>query len=266
VDKVKVFVLDEADVMLDQENQMGRDVASVRKWLPAECQVLFFSATYPTHVRDFAKTIVPNAAKITVQNKDLAIDTILSFYQICRDEAEKYEALKEIYAHLNVGQSIIFMNSRKNAYEVSLKLRNDGYAVSLICGTQASGPEKIDPANRDKVMQEFRDGVTKVLIATDVLSRGIDVPAVTLVVNYEIPTAWQDGARALDRAAAGETYLHRTGRTGRFGMKGLAVNLVTDHEKRLMNEIKDQFNIKMITNLDGDYELLEERLKQARKM
>ncbi|CAD7936202.1 unnamed protein product [Amoebophrya sp. A120] len=266
VDRVKVFILDEADVMLDQENQMGRDVASVRKWLSPDCQVLFFSATYPDHVREFAKAIVPNAAKITVQNKDLAIDTILSFYQQCANNDEKYQALKEIYAHLNVGQSIIFMNSRKTAFEVSVRLRKDGYAVSLICGTQQTGPEKIDPAHRDKVMDEFRRGITKVLVATDVLARGIDVPAVTLVVNYEIPTIWTAGSRIGDREANGETYLHRTGRTGRFGMKGIAVNMVDRREKELMLGIQKQFNIKTITDLEGDYELLEERLKQARKV
>eukprot|EP00392_Amoebophrya_sp_AT5.2_P000834 g836.t1 len=266
VDKIRVFILDEADVMLDQENQMGRDVASVRKWLPTEAQVLFFSATYPEHVRDFAKSIVPNAAKITVKNEDLSIETILSFYQPCKDNDEKYQALKEIYAHLNVGQSIIFMNSRKTAYEASVRLKKDGYAVSLICGTQQVGPEKIDPAHRDRVMDEFRRGITKVLVATDVLARGIDVPAVTLVVNYEIPVAWSHGTRAADRNAAGETYLHRTGRTGRFGMKGIAVNLVSPHENQLMDNIQKQFNIKEITNLDGDYELLEERLKAARKV
>merc|ERR1719311_315935 len=101
-------------------------------------------------------------------------------------------------------------------------MRSDNHSVSLICGTQKDGPEKIDESARDKIMEEFRGGVTKVLIATDVLSRGIDVPAVTLVVNYDIPVkgSWPEF----------ETYQHRIGRTGRFGLKGIAVNLVTTKE------------------------------------
>merc|ERR1712187_721359 len=110
-------------------------------------------------------------------------------------------------------------------------MKEAGHAVSLICGTQLSGEEKMDPALRDKVMGEFRRGVTRVLIATDVLSRGIDVPQVTLVVNYEMPVNYTD--RGVDM----ETYLHRVGRTGRFGLKGVAVNLVTDRERHKIDQV-----------------------------
>merc|ERR1712187_223384 len=99
-------------------------------------------------------------------------------------------------------------------------MKEAGHAVSLICGTQLSGEEKMDPALRDKVMGEFRRGVTRVLIATDVLSRGIDVPQVTLVVNYELPMIHNHSGVEM------ETYLHRVGRTGRFGLHGIAVNLI----------------------------------------
>merc|ERR1712203_334001 len=113
-------------------------------------------------------------------------------------------------------------------------MKAEGHAVSLICGTQKTGPEQIDVAYRDRIMDEFRTGVTKVLISTDVLARGIDVPAVTLVVNYELPTFY---GKKINQ----ETYMHRIGRTGRFGLKGVAVNLVTKDEIALVNSIKDYY-------------------------
>lgn len=129
----------------------------------------------------------------------------------------------------------------KNSMTLASQMKRDGHAVSLICGTQVTGPERIDHATRDKVMKEFRDGVTKVLIATDVLARGIDVAAVTLVVNYEIPTQWVQGQRADEREVDGETYLHRVGRTGRFGMKGVAISLLDQRERKLFFEIRDRY-------------------------
>lgn len=264
VDKVKCFVLDEADVMLNLENQMGQHVSNTRKFLPKELQILFFSATYPDHVREFAEKIVPNAAKIIVKNLDLSVDAIKQMYLRCRDREAKYAALKDLYSAMNVGQSIIFMNSRKGAFQLAQRLKSDGSAVSLICGTQMTGPERVDNAMRDKVMQEFRDGVTKVLVSTDVLARGIDVPAVTLVINYEMPLLWEDGVRAGDREGDGHTYLHRIGRTGRFGLKGVSINLVDDHELKLFKTIQDKFGC-TATEVDPDFELLEEQIRKCRK-
>merc|ERR550537_1678456 len=110
---------------------------------------------------------------------------------------------------MNIGQSIIFVNTRHMGFELAKMMKAEGHSVSLICGTQKTGPEKIDHAYRDEVMDQFRRGTTRVLIATDVLARGIDVPAVTLVVNYDVP---------MNRGRVEfETYMHRIGRTGRFG-------------------------------------------------
>lgn len=105
--------------------------------------------------------------------------------------------------------------------------------------------------------------MTKVLIATDVLARGIDVPAVTLVVNYEIPVQWEQGVSYANREVDGETYLHRVGRTGRFGMKGCAVSLVDEHEKRMFFQIRDRYGI-TARAVDADFEVLEETLKKLR--
>merc|ERR1719247_2871017 len=112
-------------------------------------------------------------------------------------------------------------------------MKNQGHSVSLICGTNRSGtgPEQVDHAYRDRVMHEFRNGVSKVLISTEVLSRGIDVPAVSLVVNYELPLRYNHSADCA-------TYIHRIGRTGRFGLRGIAVNLVTRQERQILEQIQ----------------------------
>merc|ERR1739848_574368 len=129
--------------------------------------------------------------------------------------------------------------------------------VSLICGTQNTGQEQIDPAYRDRVMDEFRTGVTKVLIATDVLSRGIDIPAVTLVVNFELPLSFRTGNPEY------ETYMHRIGRTGRFGLKGIAVNLVTTKERVFLEDIKRYYRCEM-QQMSADCEEIERSLKGLR--
>merc|ERR1719265_2955623 len=105
--------------MLNQDNQMGRQVSNVRRMLPRDVQVLFFSATWPDDVREFSKKIVPAAAKITVENQNLAVDAIYQMYMQCGSDTEKYERLTELYGLMNVGQSIVFVNSRKQAFELA---------------------------------------------------------------------------------------------------------------------------------------------------
>merc|ERR1712187_119981 len=207
--------------MIDEDNQMGPQVTQIRTMLPEEMQILLFSATWPDHVERFAKSMVPRANHIKVQKEDLTLATITQTYiNVGEDKGRKFQQLCDLYGALNVGQSIIFVNTRAMAFDLAKRMKEEGHTVSLICGTQTTGPETIDITCRDRIMGEFRTGVTKVLIATDVLSRGIDVPAVTLVVNYDIPVEYQEGTRKDFWPADGATYLHRTGRTGRFGMRG----------------------------------------------
>merc|ERR1712137_1252356 len=151
------------------------------------------------------------------------------------------------------------VNVRRKAFSLAKWMREAGHSVSLICGTQQTGEERMDPALRDQVMDEFRRGVTRVLVATDVLARGIDVPQVTLVVNFELPVNRGGGKRC----AGMETYLHRVGRTGRFGLSGHAVNLVTKQEKSMIPDICSYFACK-IDEVEADFEKLEEQSRTAR--
>merc|ERR1712050_558907 len=181
-----------------------------------------------------------------------------TFINVGDDERKKAAQLSDLYGAMNIGQSIVFVNTRAMAFDLAKMMKADGHAVSLICGTQKTGPEKVDVAYRDHVMSEFRGGVTKVLIATDVLARGIDVPAVTLVVNYELPVAY--GRRGEPDC---ETYMHRIGRTGRFGLKGVAVNIIASHERTLLSSIQSYYRCS-IMQLSGDCEEMEGLLRNLR--
>lgn len=256
---LRIFVVDEADVMIDEDNQMGPQVLAIKSMMPSEVQILLFSATWPDHVDRFAKSMVPNASRITVLKEDLTLATIdQTFIDVGDDARQKAAQLSDFYGAMNIGQSIIFVNTRAAAFELAKMMKAEGHSVSLICGTQKTGPEQIDLAYRDRIMYEFREGVSKVLIATDVLSRGIDVPAVTLVVNYDVPVSFRNRS-----TPEFETYMHRIGRTGRFGLKGVAVNLVTSSERRLLDQIQTYYKCS-IKQLSGDVEEMEALLKSLR--
>jgi len=219
----------------------------------------FFSATYPDEVREFANHIVHRPVSIVVKKEELTVSAVSQLFVRCEHDAEKLDKLQALYSAVNVGQSVIFVNQRRKAFHLANQMKAMGFSVSLICGTQENGPgeERMDPALRDSVMEQFRKGETKVLVATDVLARGIDVPQVTLVVNYEVPVIWAT------RGADMETYLHRVGRTGRFGLKGIAVNLVTAAERSKLDDICSFFECK-IHEMDEDFDSLADQLRQLR--
>jgi ATP-dependent RNA helicase DDX19/DBP5 len=267
VDKVKCMVLDEADVMLNQDNQMGPQVNMVRRFLPQDLQTILFSATFPDQVRAFASQIIQKAAKIVVRKEELTVSNVHQLYEESGDFEDKYKKLSDLYTFLTmIGQSIIFVNSRDTAFKLAKRLKEvDGHSVSLICGSRqgvGNDASQMDAKERDRVMEEFRNGVTKVLVATDVLSRGIDVPAVTMVVNFDIPLMFSVGSNRHTGEANMEEYLHRVGRTGRFGQPGIAINLVSRPERDLIRSIEEYFQceIKPVP----DYEELAYQVKQLR--
>ncbi|KAF8818040.1 DEAD/DEAH box helicase [Cardiosporidium cionae] len=234
---IKLFVLDEADEMIDRRNNMGTQVQQIRRCFRSSPQILLFSATFPDEVKAFATSMVPNANKITVEKENLSLKSVSQFYMMYTDEDNKFQLLSDLYGSMTIGQSVIFVKSRKSAFDLALRMKNAGHAISLICGTQSSGPEKMEHSMRDRIMSEFRAGETKVLICTDVLSRGIDVPQVTLVINYDLPLEYQGRLQGSNTTVSMETYIHRIGRTGRFGLKGIAINLVHRHQLPLIAHI-----------------------------
>ncbi|NXG75314.1 DDX25 helicase, partial [Baryphthengus martii] len=224
--KISLFVLDEADIMIDTQCLSYQSIR-IQRALPESCQMLLFSATFREPVRAFAARIVSNPIVIKLREEELTLSNIRQYYLVCRDRQEKYRAICNIYGSVTIGQAVIFCQTRRSADWLAVEMSHDGHQVAVLTA-------ELTVAQRAEVIRRFRDGREKVLIATNVCARGIDVQQVTVVVNFSLPT---DPRREL----AFETYLHRIGRTGRFGKKGLAFSMVESREVRLIRMIEEHF-------------------------
>ncbi|WFD37961.1 RNA helicase [Malassezia japonica] len=248
---VKVFVLDEADNMLDQQG-LGEQSIRVKNTMPKTCQLVLFSATFPENVHNFAVKFAPSANEIRLKQEELSVESIKQFYMDCHTEEHKYEVLVELYNLLTIGQSIIFCAKRETADRIAKRMTAEGHRVDSLHG-------KLDNAARDTTIDNFRSGRSKVLIATNVIARGIDIQQVTLVINYDMPLT-QTGQ------PDSETYLHRIGRTGRFGRKGVSINFVHDAKsKREMEAIEQALHCKVVPVQTDDVEAMEATIKDALK-
>jgi ATP-dependent RNA helicase DDX19/DBP5 len=219
---LKVLVLDEADNMLDQQG-LGEQCLRVKQMVKHNPQIVLFSATFPEQVGEYANRFAPSANQIQLKHEELTVDGIKQLYMDCDSEEDKYRILLELYHILTIGSSIIFVKKRETASEIQRRMEQDGHKVAALHGA-------FDPSMRDQVMDDFCSGKAKVLITTNVLARGIDVATVSMVVNYDIP---------LDQRGKPDpqTYLHRIGRTGRFGRVGVSISFV--HDKRSWTELND---------------------------
>ncbi|KAF8134968.1 P-loop containing nucleoside triphosphate hydrolase protein [Boletus edulis] len=258
---IKVFVLDEADNMLDQDG-LGDQTLRVKNLLPRTQppQIILFSATFPDHVRTFANKFAPNANKIELQKEELSVEGIRQFYMDCRNEEHKYDILVSLYQLLTIGQSIIFCQHRHTADRISQRMTVEGHKVASLHGAK-------DASERDAIIDSFREGREKVLITTNVIARGIDILQVNMVVNYDLPLMNERGhTHSNDARPDIETYIHRIGRTGRFGRKGISVNFV--HDKRTwlqMEEIEKTLGKRIIRIETDDLDDMEEKMKKALK-
>lgn len=233
--KLKVFVLDEADVMIDQQGHQDTCTRIV-KGLSNNCQMMLFSATYKTPVIDFATKIVKEPMIIRLRRQDESLSAIKQFQVQCNSFESKYKALSNIYGLITVGQSIIFCQTRKTARDLTVRLNEDGIPAELLSGELAV-------EQRADVIKRFRDGQSKMLITTNVTARGIDIDDVNLVVNFDLPVN-------PDNSPDYETYLHRIGRTGRFGKSGVAINFVDSHTIHILEKIQKHFG-RQVEKLDA---------------
>ncbi|KAI8905874.1 P-loop containing nucleoside triphosphate hydrolase protein, partial [Gorgonomyces haynaldii] len=246
---VKIFVLDEADNMLDQQG-LGDTSLRIKNMMPKDCQFVLFSATFTDEVRDYSQKVVPNANILTLAKDEVAVDTIKQFYMDCKSEEHKAEVLSAIYGLLTIGQSIIFARRKDTVDHLAQKMTSEGHQVTVLHGNQT-------PQERDKSIDDFREGRSKVLLTTNVIARGIDILQVNLVINYDIPLT-------KDHQPDVETYIHRIGRTGRFGRQGVSINFV--HDDRSMREMESISKAihKEITRVPTDsYQEIETALKKA---
>ncbi|XP_071489538.1 uncharacterized protein [Diadema antillarum] len=217
---IRMFVLDEADEMLSRG--FKDQIYDVFKLVPREVQVVLLSATMPQDVLEVTTRFMRKPVQILVKKEELSLDGIKQFYISVEKEEWKLETLCDLYETLTITQAVIFCNTRRKVDWLSIKMHDRDFTVSIMHGD-------MDQKERDKIMKEFRTGSSRVLITTDLLARGIDVQQVSLVINYDLP---------INR----ENYIHRIGRGGRFGRKGVAINFVTEEDKRVLKDIQQFYN------------------------
>ncbi|VEL26517.1 unnamed protein product [Protopolystoma xenopodis] len=231
---LKLFVLDEADEMLSRG--FREQIEQIYRFLPHSCQILLFSATMPPEIVEVTKEMMTDPVNILVKKEELTLDGIKQFYIQVHEEKNKLLTLVELYELCNLSQVVIFLNTINKVQELYQQLQERKFVVSCI----HSAMEQVE---RDRIMQEFRNGESRILLATDVLARGIDVQQVSIVINYDLPT---------NR----ETYIHRIGRGGRFGRKGTAINFVCDDEQHVLRQFIDYYNTQ-INELPEDAHYME---------
>lgn len=217
---IKLFVIDEADIML--QKGFREQVSSIIQYLKEDCQFAIYSATMPTEIIQLTDQFMKNPIKILVKKEELTLQGIKQYYIGLQTEEDKYLTLKDLYGQINVAQSIIYCSYRRKVEWLKDHLLEEEFTVSYIHG-------EMSQEIRDEVMAEFRNGKSRILITTDLLARGIDVPQVSLVINYDLPN---------DK----ESYIHRIGRSGRYGKKGNAINFVLAKDSQYVKELETFYN------------------------
>ncbi|CAO1614807.1 unnamed protein product [Jaminaea pallidilutea] len=219
-DHLKMFCLDEADEMLSRgfKDQMYE----VFQLLPQDTQVVLLSATMPQDVLEVTKKFMRDPVRILVKRDELTLEGIKQFYVAVDKEDWKLDTLCDLYETVTITQAVIFCNTRRKVDWLTDKLHEREFTVSAMHGD-------MDQGQREVIMREFRSGSSRVLITTDLLARGIDVQQVSLVINYDLPLGK-------------ENYIHRIGRGGRFGRKGVAINFVTADDVRMLREIEQFYS------------------------
>lgn len=217
---VKMLVLDEADEMLSRG--FKEQIYDVYRYLPPATQVVIVSATLPHEVLEMTTKFMNDPVKILVKRDEITLEGIKQFFVAVEKEEWKFETLCDLYDTLTITQAVIFCNTRKKVDWLTEKMRSANFTVVCMHGDM--------PQNeRDEIMEKFRSGESRVLITTDIFARGIDVSQVSLVINYDLPN---------NR----ELYIHRIGRSGRFGRKGVAINFVKTDDISILRDIEQFYS------------------------
>lgn len=227
--KLKLVILDEADEMLS--SGFKDQVYNIFQYLHKDVQIALFSATLPPEVLPITDKIMRNPVRITVLAEKLTLDGIRQFYVALDDDRQKYDTLKDLYNGITFSQCIIYCNSKERVQDLYEAMVQDQFPVCCI-------HSNMDKSERAKAFQEFRTGNARVLISSNVTARGIDIQQVSVVVNFDIPR---------DKS----TYIHRIGRSGRWGRKGIGINFVTRRDSVNLRTIQDYYRCQ-INELPAD--------------
>lgn len=216
MDKCKMLVLDEADKLLSQDFKGMLD--RVISYLPPERQILLYSATFPLTVEQFMQKHLRSPYEINLMD-ELTLKGVTQYYAFVK-ERQKVHCLNTLFSKLQINQSIIFCNSTQRVELLAKKITDLGYSCYYIHAKMAQ-------AHRNRVFHDFRGGLCRNLVCSDLFTRGIDIQAVNVVINFDFPKM-------------AETYLHRIGRSGRFGHLGIAINLITFDDRFALHRIEQE--------------------------
>jgi len=229
-DKMKIFVMDEADKLLSEGFEDS--IRFMFQCIPKTCQVGVFSATMPPAALELTQCFTKNPVRITLQADEISLRGIRQFYVDVAYEDNKLGTMFDLFSEVSIAQCVIFCNSRRKAEWLAKAMDEKEYSVSLLHGDLPTDA-------REKLMDSFRVGRTRVLITTDLLARGVDVQGVSCVVNFDL-------------TASLETYIHRIGRAGRFGRKGMAISFVTQKDGHFLKQIQRYYSTE-IQELPQDF-------------
>ena len=219
-DHLKMIIFDEADELLSYGFQ--EQIHTIFQYLPQDIQVCLFSATLPDEVHTITQKFMRDPHKIIVKAEQLTLEGIQQYYVALETDEQKFESLKDLYSSFSMSQCVIYANSVRRVEDLYNAMVSDEYPVSRI-------HSNMDKEERKNSYDEFKSGSTRVLISSNVTARGIDVQQVSTVINFDIPRDVH-------------TYLHRIGRSGRWGRKGMGINFVTPRDISKVREIERYYH------------------------
>jgi len=220
---IRVFVLDEADEMLSRG--FKEQIYNIFQMLPSTVQVALFTATLPENILELSTKFMRNPVNITMKAEELTLECIKQYYIALHNDNMKFDVLKDLFSMISVSQCIIYCNSVQRVSELYRAMTDEGFSVCAIHSSMTTD-------ERAKEFANFRSGGFRVMISSNVTARGIDIQHVSTVINFDIPKCQF-------------TYLHRIGRSGRWGRKGMSINFVTKQDIHLMRKIEGYYGIKI---------------------
>jgi len=222
-ENIKMLIFDEADEILS--SGFEESIYNIVTTIPKNTQICLFSATLPENIINITDRFMNDPIKILVKNEELTLEGIQQYYINVNDNRWKYDIIKDIYDVININQCIIYVNTKNKILDLYDRFMNDQFPISYITSDLNSNERK-------ERMREFKSGKIRILLSTDLLARGIDVQQLSLVINYDIPKEK-------------ETYIHRIGRSGRYGRKGIAINLLNSKDFDNLKYIEKYYDTKI---------------------
>lgn len=221
---IKFIILDEADELF--VDGINEKIQCIFNKCPDSIQCCMISATMSQNVFNISKQLMHDPIKVLLKNSEIVVDLISQFYVNVETEELKFDTLMDLYSLISTYQAIIFCNTIRKVDYLKENLEKNNFEITYIHG-------KLTQLERDNIIKEFRNGKTRILLTTDLLARGIDIPQVNLVINYDLPSNK-------------ETYIHRIGRCGRFDKKGIAITMV---------KMEDQMDVKIFNKMKNYYRI-----------